>query len=207
MRQGLNKRQQQAYNTKWNIYNRAHELFREKGYDAVGVEEIAEAAGVSVGLFYYYFKNKQEILAIYHENVDDDYSRYYNDARASGAWQDKTVLEILEEVTLYICQVCVEQGVEYIRIVYPYMLTNQDFGHAMINRERAYFSIMNELLTRGIERGEIADTFEPQQLVSDITKLLRGCIVDWCINDGREDIRERSRSFIAIFLRGIAAHV
>lgn len=205
MKPKQNKRQQQAYNTKWNIYNCAHRLFQEKGFESVSVEEIAEAAGVSVGLFYYYFKSKQEIIAIYHEKMDAFYSRYYDESRASGIWSDKTVLQILEDFTLYICETCVGQGVAYIRILYPYMLTDRVFGSAMTDSGRAYFSIMNELFSLGIERGEIAGKFGSTQLVNDLTKLIRGCIVDWCINDGREDIRERSHNLISIFLKGIAS--
>lgn len=200
-----NKRQQQAYNTKRNIYNCALRLIQEKGFDAVGVEEIAEAAGVSVGLFYYYFKNKREILAIYHERMDEVYSRYYEGLRASDAWRGKSVMEILEDITIYICSACVEPGVDYMRIVYSYILTDRDFGCAMIAPGRAYFSIMKELFSLGLESGEIDRGFEPRQLVDDITKLIRGCIVDWCINGGMDDIRERSCNIVSIFLRGIVA--
>ena len=48
-------------------------LFGERGYDAVTSEDIAEAAGVSVGTFYAYFRNKKQVLltlvAAYKEQV------------------------------------------------------------------------------------------------------------------------------------------
>jgi AcrR family transcriptional regulator len=37
-------------------------LFRDVGYDSARIEDIAEMAGVSVGTFYNYFKNKGDIL-------------------------------------------------------------------------------------------------------------------------------------------------
>lgn len=40
----------------------AKKLFYEKGYEKVKIEDIIKTAGVSVGTFYEYFQNKDEIL-------------------------------------------------------------------------------------------------------------------------------------------------
>lgn len=45
-----------------NILNCALELFSQKGYDAVGVQEIVEAAGITKPTLYYYFKSKRGLL-------------------------------------------------------------------------------------------------------------------------------------------------
>lgn len=44
------------------ILNCALELFHARGYDAVGVQEIAESAGVTKPTLYYYFGNKKGLL-------------------------------------------------------------------------------------------------------------------------------------------------
>jgi TetR/AcrR family transcriptional regulator len=45
------------------ILARALDLFAARGYDAVGVQEICEAAGVTKPTLYHYFGNKQGLLA------------------------------------------------------------------------------------------------------------------------------------------------
>ncbi len=40
----------------------AKELFATKGYSATGIREIAEKAGLSLGNFYNYFKNKEDLF-------------------------------------------------------------------------------------------------------------------------------------------------
>lgn len=45
------------------ILSRALELFAARGYDAVGVQEICEAAGVTKPTLYHYFGNKRGLLA------------------------------------------------------------------------------------------------------------------------------------------------
>ncbi len=44
------------------IINIAKQLFSEKGYAATGIREIAEKSGLSLGNFYNYFKNKEELF-------------------------------------------------------------------------------------------------------------------------------------------------
>jgi len=45
-----------------NILDCAQHLFYEKGYDAVGVQEIVDVAGISKPTLYYYFKSKSGLL-------------------------------------------------------------------------------------------------------------------------------------------------
>lgn len=55
------KRQLQAQASREKIFTAAQELFSEKGYTNVSVADICKKAGVSVGLFYNYFKSKSDI--------------------------------------------------------------------------------------------------------------------------------------------------
>lgn len=47
-----------------NIMACALTLFADKGYDAVGVQEIVETAGITKPTMYYYFKSKQGLLEV-----------------------------------------------------------------------------------------------------------------------------------------------
>ena len=44
---------------KTEILNKALELFKEKGYDNVTVNEIASASNISKNTFYYYYESKE----------------------------------------------------------------------------------------------------------------------------------------------------
>jgi TetR/AcrR family transcriptional repressor of nem operon len=55
-------REQVAENRR-TILDAAGRLFRERGYDAVTVAEIMQAAGLTHGGFYGYFKSKEELIA------------------------------------------------------------------------------------------------------------------------------------------------
>lgn len=49
-------------NSKEEILNTACKLFSQKGYDAVGVQEICEKSGITKPTLYYYFNSKKGLL-------------------------------------------------------------------------------------------------------------------------------------------------
>ena len=58
----MNKRQKSAIETKRKLISAGLELIKEKGFDAINVEDITKKAGVAKGTFYIYFKRKEDIV-------------------------------------------------------------------------------------------------------------------------------------------------
>ncbi|MEG0278014.1 MAG: TetR/AcrR family transcriptional regulator [Morganella sp. (in: enterobacteria)] len=58
----LTGQQENSARTRQSLLNSAHQLFIEKGYQAVSVDEIAHDARVTKGAFYHHFKNKRDVL-------------------------------------------------------------------------------------------------------------------------------------------------
>jgi AcrR family transcriptional regulator len=50
-------------------------LFREKGFDATTMRDIAAGAGMSLGAFYYYYPSKDSIVLDYYRQVQDEHAR------------------------------------------------------------------------------------------------------------------------------------
>lgn len=63
--------------TKERILESALTLFAEKGYDGVGVDLIAEKAGLKGPSIYKHFKSKEEILDVLIENVEIYYEKKF----------------------------------------------------------------------------------------------------------------------------------
>ena len=58
----MTNRQLAAMETRKKLLNAGKEIICRKGLTNVSVEEITEAAGVSKGTFYTYFKRKEDIV-------------------------------------------------------------------------------------------------------------------------------------------------
>ena len=73
----------------------ARPLFAERGYAAVGTEEIVRAAGVTRGALYHQFTDKRELFAAVFEQVEADVTqRTARAAVASGATDPLDVLRV-----------------------------------------------------------------------------------------------------------------
>lgn len=68
--------QKRGIRTKQHIIDTAIRLFSEKGYYNTNSNEISEQAGVSIGCFYSYFKDKKQLfldaLAYYYEQINNN---------------------------------------------------------------------------------------------------------------------------------------
>ena len=200
------KRKLQAKKTKRLIYETASRLFSEKNYNDVTIEEIAAAAGVSVGAFYHYFKNKQEIFAIFYMTLDEEYQEYYESMKEKPSFDKVKTLDRLEPFLLHTVDLIAKQGVDFLRVIYPYMLQDRDFGDSMIAPDRNFFRIIGEMIEEGKASGEIKAEIPTSQIISDITIICRGCEIDWCINHGSTTIKNHSASLIKNYLLGISSH-
>src|ERR1700679_1145181 len=66
----IGKRSQKREETRQDILSAAAKLFSEKGYGLSSVEDIAAAAEVVKGTFYYNFSSKEDVvLALRHQSV------------------------------------------------------------------------------------------------------------------------------------------
>jgi len=86
----LNGRGGDAMDNRENIMQCALNLFSDKGYDTVGVQEIVQAAGITKPTMYYYFKSKQGLLkALIQEKGELLMGRLAQAARTPGDITDK----------------------------------------------------------------------------------------------------------------------
>jgi AcrR family transcriptional regulator len=65
----LSRRDRKKGETRKRILDAAHRLMGERGYDAVRIEEIAEAADISNATFFHYFPTKAAILTAFIEAI------------------------------------------------------------------------------------------------------------------------------------------
>ena len=64
------------------IFETALVLFRENGFDASTMQQIADRAGVAKGAAYYYFPSKEAIIQAYYERVQAEQERLCEEAFA-----------------------------------------------------------------------------------------------------------------------------
>jgi AcrR family transcriptional regulator len=66
--------------TRDRIYQAALALFRERGFEAATMRDIAAAAGMSLGAAYHYFPSKDAIVLAYYDRISAEHERRVRDA-------------------------------------------------------------------------------------------------------------------------------
>ncbi len=67
------------YERRKEILDTALELFMKKGYESTSIGDIVEKIGVAQGLFYYYFKSKEEVYRAALEQYTDEFASKLQD--------------------------------------------------------------------------------------------------------------------------------
>jgi len=133
------------------ILESAVEMFLDKDYYQVTIEEIAEHAQVGKGTVYEYFSTKEELfresiaywMDLYTQNFDENLA-YFESARESLYYTMTTHKDFLQE-----------KG-RWMRLLYaekPYNL--HELGHQVTERRQRLLDSLSSTIQRGIRNGEI----------------------------------------------------
>jgi TetR/AcrR family fatty acid metabolism transcriptional regulator len=181
----LTKRQEQALETKDRIYTAAIDLMDRRGFENITIAEISEQAGVSVGAFYHYFESKNDILAEIFHQADE----YFSAQVASGLTKESIPDQIVEYFDHY-ARFNVASGVE---------MTQQLFNPKIkffIQEGRPMLTILQDLVRRGQEKGEIRANRSPEEIVRLLFVMARGVVFEWSLYDGGYDLEATMHEYI-----------
>ena len=68
--------------TRRQVLDTALALFRKRGFEQTTMRDVAEAAGLSLGAAYYYFKSKEALVGAYYEHTHEEHLRLAREAFA-----------------------------------------------------------------------------------------------------------------------------
>lgn len=81
--------------TKEAIIQSAIELFKDKGYYKTSIDEIVNRAGIAKGTYYYYFKQKDDVLL---RIIKNDFNEYFNLPEQIAFSDEYNAVEKLEKI-------------------------------------------------------------------------------------------------------------
>jgi len=182
-------RKQKAEYSKNRIYAAATALIAAKGYDQTSIKDIVQKAGVSIGTFYHYFKSKHAIL-------EEDFSRadaLFQDLPESIPADLPSPERILRYMDQY-SQLLEDNGVEYDSQLYT--CRNRLF----VKRGRAMQLGLVRIVAEGQARGELATEPDAEYICEYIFLAARGVAFDWCLRQGKGDIKVQMREYLGRLL-------
>jgi AcrR family transcriptional regulator len=100
----LTRKQQQSEQTREALLEAARALFTERGFAAVGTEEIVEAAGVTRGALYHQFADKRDLFRAVYEQVEQETVERVAAAALAGGKDPWEVARIGWQTFLDVCR-------------------------------------------------------------------------------------------------------
>ena len=170
------------------ILDAAVELFTTKGFQATRMEDVAKKAGISKGLTYFYFKNKEDLFLALTKKAFDQFKDEFREIyRAKG----KNGLQMIQDLVVEIHDFAKNNQVYYDAIINfldvikkynnpiqrvtinPLILESVQFQKLLeIHHEPSKIGIM--MISQGIKDGSIRPELQPEITFYTIWSIIIG---------------------------------
>ena len=192
-------RKEKAKETKKRISKTALELFNEKGFTNVTVDEIIVKAASSKGAFYNHFKSKHDIFAEKFKEIDD----FYVEELFPKLENETVVVEKLKRfLSMQMAYIENDLGWDVVRTIYEQEL-NPERESYFRNPERPLYHFLVELISGGIENGELRNDLTSKEMVIALIRAMRGILYDWGMQRGEFSLVEEQALLFAVVIRGL----
>ncbi len=194
----MNKRQTAALETRRKLITAGLELLKEKGFDAINVEDITKKAGVAKGTFYTYFKRKEDIV------LDISRVPFGEIAEELEKMNDLTIIEKLPHY-FYRFMECVEScGINVCRQWTRDVLDPNSVPDTKDGQKWKYdFEMLKGILEKAVSNGELKENTPVELLTHIIISELYGMMTCWCMSDGKFEPLDWTERFCEIQIDAI----
>lgn len=195
---GTERRIRRSETRRREILHAAASVFREYGYNEAGMRDIADAADLSPGNLYYYFKGKQEILFFCQDRALDQMLASLEHAQRQDG-EISARLYTLIQAHLHCMLGDLEGSIAHLMIGgLPVDLRDQ-----LISKRDQYEQGIRELIEKGIERGEFAPLDSAL-----VTRALLGAsnwTAQWFDPQGSQSVEKIADTLADYLVRGLIA--
>jgi len=175
-------RQRKKERTRQQLAGAALQLFVERGYEAVKVEDIAAAVDVSERTFFRYFASKEEVLW-----PDQEERRAEFAAVLAARPRDEPLLESLRQAAIVSAESYQAQGGEMLARFGLLTRTPTLRGYLLECLE-AWEDVATSVLTKRIGSGRNG-ALRSRLLASASVAAFRVAVITWVASEGRRDLR------------------
>jgi len=181
------------------ILTAAADLFRERGYRAATLDEIARRIGVSKPTLYGYFRSKEELLAAIFHRAMSLFERDLGAIRASG---DDPVTQLRRVIRFHVGAVIAERS--FLAVFFSEEANlPPSLSRAIRRRKARYDRTVRAIVEAGVRNGSLR-TPNPRLLVFALLGMANW-VYQWYDETGAWDADTIAEGFIALLEPGYVA--
>ena len=174
-----------ARRTRDHILAQGMALMKERGYQGTTIRDICEAAEVSVGTFYAYFKDKGELFQYNFHEKGPAFANFLT-VSLTGS----TACERIMSFVRYYAWLNIGTDREELE----HMFLDPELKSFPGNLEA--YDVLYSVVTEGQRTGEITDRLDANRIVDMIRVFQRGCVYEWVMGGRGFDLEERLCSYV-----------
>lgn len=193
------KKQLRGEKTKKKILEVALNLFAQKGFNKVTVDDIVKKSNTSKGSFYQHFRTKSDIFLVRFKEVDSFYLEVYKsfpeemDPIEKLSLFSQKLMRFLEE----------EMGKDLMKVIYSAALESNEHTY-FLESNRYLFKIMRRLLEEAIEKGRIDEVLPLEDALTMVTQAYMGAIYHWGLQTTDRSLESFSIPLMQTLLKAVA---
>lgn len=195
---GTGRRQRRAAETRVRLFRCALQLFAERGFPSVTVEDITEAADVGKGTFFNYFETKDHVLCVMAEiqlgKVKEAIVNVGQGKQAIRTVLHRLVLRLSEEPG---------RSPSLARAFLSSFLASESVRTIIARHMQQGSGMIAELVAAGQDRGEIQPQLEKETVAIQLLQTCMGTVLFWSL-DGASELKSRIEDSFQHFWRAVA---
>lgn len=189
-----------ARNTRGRIISAAWKLFYEQGYENTTVEDIVFESETSKGSFYHYFDGKDALLGTLAYVFDEKYEELKKTMPPDMNAYDCLIYLNHELFAMVESSVSIDL---LTRLLSTQLLARGE--KHLLDRDRVYFRLLRQIISRGIERGELRADLTVNGVLKAYAMWERALLYDWCLCGGEYSLVAYSDAMTPLFLNAYCA--
>jgi AcrR family transcriptional regulator len=195
---GMGRRERKAAQTRLKLFRCALQLFGERGFQNVTVEDITEAADVGKGTFFNYFESKDQVLGVMAEIQLGKVRSAMEEAEAGK----RSIQSVLQRLFARVSQ---EPGrsPELARTVISSFLASEVIRRGIDQKMGEGRRMAARIIELGQERGDIDAKLKPEQVAFQLQQAFLGTLLLWSLR-GEPKLQTAIEASFQHFWRAIA---
>ena len=159
-------------------------LIKKSGADSVTVRNVCEKADVSIGTFYHYFRDKDDLMIYFLREIPF--------SSCSLKTSPEHVGDRISELYMLLINRYQELGLDFMKSFYS--TSNRSLSAYMGEQDGSFaegtvMARSEEEMKAALESGYIKSGTDIHQVCMDICTIVKGCVFEWCLSDNSSDIR------------------
>ncbi|MGH7781103.1 MAG: TetR/AcrR family transcriptional regulator [Candidatus Binataceae bacterium] len=182
--------------TRGEIYEAAIALFIRRGFDAVTIEDICEAADVARATFFLHFPAKEAVLAEYGHRANQEIAAMLRDRRGGATAALRAAFKMLGEMAA--------RHPDVVRLVVREVLMRPPLRSRNDEQTSDMILLFAAVIRRGQQSGEFRSRIEPTVAALSACAAFFGFIYAWVRKGSRFDIEAAVAQALDVILHGIS---